>query len=137
MEYNKKAAKELIQKELGWKDYGGKHHESIFTRFFQAYYLPVKFGYDKRKAHLSSLILSGQISRDEALKEMELSPYNEETIERDKLFIAKKLGISMPYFEEILKTRKKNHTDYKHSSLLSILKNPKAAALIRKIKYGK
>ena len=70
MEYNKKEALEVIKKELDWQDYGGKHFESIFTRFYQGYILPNKFNVDKRRAHLSNLVLSGQISRDEALAEM-------------------------------------------------------------------
>ncbi|MFM6923862.1 MAG: N-acetyl sugar amidotransferase, partial [Ferruginibacter sp.] len=59
--YNKAAVKEIITRELGWRDYGGKHYESVFTRFYQGYILPVKFGIDKRKAHLSNLIFSGQL----------------------------------------------------------------------------
>src|SRR5882757_6727466 len=69
--YNKKEIKELITRELDWRDYGGKHYESIFTKFYQAYILPEKFKIDKRKAHLSTLICSGQLSREEALKELE------------------------------------------------------------------
>ena len=72
--YNKAEAKELLIKELGWRDYGGKHYESIFTRFFHAYYLPEKFGYDLRKSYLSALVCSGQITRQEALEEISKPP---------------------------------------------------------------
>src|SRR5450432_2154644 len=69
--YKKEEAKTLLQKELDWKDYGGKHYESVFTKFFQSYILPIKFHIDKRKAHLSTLICSGQLSREEALYELD------------------------------------------------------------------
>ena len=62
--FNKADAKKFLMDELGWRDYGGKHYESIFTRFFHAYFLPKKFGYDLRKSYLSALICSGQISRN-------------------------------------------------------------------------
>ncbi len=71
-------AKTELADELGWRDYGGKHYESVFTRYFQGYYLPRKFGYDKRLAHYSSLILSGQLTRDDALGRMETPDYPEE-----------------------------------------------------------
>ncbi len=70
IDYNKKDAMKLIEKELGWKYYGVKHYESIFTRFYQGYILPRKFKIDKRRAHLSTLICSGQITREEALEEL-------------------------------------------------------------------
>ena len=92
--YDKASAKAEIS-QLGWRDYGGKHHESIFTRFFQGYYLPVRFGYDKRLAHLSSLILSGQLTRAEALRIVETEPtYPAELQASDRKFVAKKLGIA-------------------------------------------
>ncbi len=75
IDYNKMEAKALIQKDLGWRDYGGKHYESVFTRFFQGYILPEKFKMDKRRPHLSSLICSGQMSRDEGLQEMQRPAY--------------------------------------------------------------
>lgn len=93
--YDKAAAKEEIATRLGWRDYGGKHHESVFTRFFQGYYLPVRFGYDKRLAHLSSLILAGQTTRAEALHVLETEPtYDPELQVTDLRFVAKKLGLS-------------------------------------------
>jgi N-acetyl sugar amidotransferase len=94
-------AKRAIADELGWRDYGGKHYESVFTRYFQGYYLPHKFGFDKRLAHYSSLILSGQMSRDEALALMETANYPEELRKQDHEFIAKKLGVSVEELEAI------------------------------------
>jgi len=110
--YEKEKAKALIQSELAWRNYGGKHYESIFTRFFQAYYLPVKFGYDKRRAHLSSLIVSGQLSRIQALEEMEKPPYDEQALLEDKAYVAKKLGISGVEFDKIIAQPPKSYQDY-------------------------
>jgi N-acetyl sugar amidotransferase len=110
--YDKAQAKALITQELGWMDYGGKHYESIFTRFYQAYYLPVKFGVDKRKAHLSSLICSGQLSRSEALEEMKKELYPPDKLREDKEFVLKKLGLSDPEFQDILNMPARKHTEY-------------------------
>jgi N-acetyl sugar amidotransferase len=101
MPYYSSDAKAAITSELGWRDYGGKHYESVFTRYFQGHYLPTKFGYDKRLAHYSSLILSGQMTRDEALEKMETTNYPEELRRQDHEFIAKKLGVSVAQLEEI------------------------------------
>ena len=110
--YFKDEAKKTIKNELNWRDYGGKHHESKFTKFFQAHWLPTKFGFDKRKAHLSSLIVSGQMTRDEALKELEKPLYDETELKEDKEFISKKLGISLEEFETIMKQPNKTFLDY-------------------------
>ena len=118
MPYNKAEAKRLIAAELGWRDYGGKHYESIFTRFFQAYYLPTKFGYDKRRAHLSSLIVSGQMTREEALAELDEDPYPSDRLLEDKVFVAKKLGVSIDEFDRILALPKRTHKDFASNELL-------------------
>lgn len=110
--YNKAAAKQTIINELGWRDYGGKHYESVFTRFFQGYYLPIKFGFDKRKAHLSSLINSGQMSRDEAVEELGRPTYDKDLQQQDKIFVAKKLGITPDSLDEIFARPNKDYTDY-------------------------
>ncbi len=79
---------EELKERCGWEDYGSKHHEAVSTRFFQCYYLPTKFGIDKRKAHLSSLILSGQMSREEALEELIKPPCSAAQIDDDKRHMA-------------------------------------------------
>jgi N-acetyl sugar amidotransferase len=112
MPYNKKEVKEFIMRELGWRDYGGKHYESVFTRFYQGYILVKKFGVDKRKAHLSNLICSGQITRDEALAELEKPPYDPELQQQDYDFVIKKLKVSAEEFEAIMQLPAKKHTDY-------------------------
>lgn len=107
--YNKKEVKEIVKRKLDWKDYGGKHCESVFTRFYQGYILPKKFGIDKRKAHLSSLICSGQITREEALEELAKPIYNEQLVNEDKNFVLKKLGYSLSSFEEYIMQPGNNH----------------------------
>jgi N-acetyl sugar amidotransferase len=123
MTYIKAEAKEFLKKEFGWKDYGGKHFESVFTRFFQSYYLPNKFGFDKRRAHLSSLIVSGQMTREEALKEMEKVIYPEHQLREDKDFVAKKLGITLENFDTIQALPIKTFKDYPSNFWLFQAKN--------------
>ncbi len=89
-----------------------KHQESRFTKFFQAHWLPTKFGYDKRRAHLASLIVSGQISREDALKEMERPLYDQNELAEDIEFLSKKMGLSVEEFKEIMKMSNKTFRDY-------------------------
>jgi len=111
--YNKEEAKTLLQKELGWRDYGGKHYESVFTKFFQAYILPVKFHIDKRKAHLSTLICSDQLSRAEAMEELKKPLLTAAEIQTDKEYVLKKLGLTETAFEQIMKMPVQPHTAFK------------------------
>ena len=110
--YDKETAKKFLIDELKWVDYGGKHYESVFTRFYQAYILPKKFNIDKRKAHLSALICAGQISRDEALKAIEVNPYEYEQVNDDLEFVIKKFGFTEDEFDKIMNSPPKKHTDY-------------------------
>lgn len=112
IEYNKEEAKQFLMDELGWRDYGGKHYESKFTKFFQAHYLPAKFGYDKRKAHLSSLIVSGQMTRDEALSELRKPLYEPAELEEDIRYFSKKIGITLDEYNKIMALPPKSYTDY-------------------------
>ena len=118
IDYNKDGAKRVLYDELGWREYGDKHHEFVFTRFYQGYILPRKFGIDKRKAHLSNLILTGQMSRDDALRQLQQPPYDEDMQKSDKQYVAKKLGFSEDEFEAILSQPNRAHevygTDRKH-----------------------
>jgi len=113
IDYNKESAMQTLINDLGWKYYGGKHYESIYTRFFQGYYLPEKFGFDKRRAHLSTLINSNQITRKEALDEIQSEPYTSEMYKKDYEFVLKKLGITESEFNEIMMKENKKFTDYK------------------------
>lgn len=112
MPYIKSQVKNTIMEELGWRDYGGKHYESIFTRFYQGYILPVKFHIDKRKAHLSNLIFSGQITKAEALNELEQPIYDLEQLKIDKEFVLKKLEFSENQFEGLMRKPRMEHTDF-------------------------
>jgi len=113
-DFNKEDAQVLLEKEYGWKRYGGKHYESIFTRFFQGYILPNKFNYDKRKCHLSSMIISQHITRDDAIKELQKSPYlNENIFEEDLEYFLKKLEFTKEEFEKIMKEKPKDPIEYK------------------------
>jgi hypothetical protein len=122
--YNKSEAIGTLERELGWRYYGGKHFESRWSRFFQAYYLPYKFGYDKRKAHLSSLILDGQLSRSDAMKELSQPLYDENLLAEDKLFIAKKLRISMDELNDLIDQPVHHYSEYpNHQKKLKILRS--------------
>lgn len=112
MPYNVSDAKKEMVENIGWRDYGKKHYESRFTKFFQGYYLPTKFGYDKRRAHLSSLIVSGTITRDEALAELEKPLYAPDDLREDKAFILKKLGLTTEQWDEFMALPNKSYTDY-------------------------
>jgi N-acetyl sugar amidotransferase len=114
LDYNKTEAKDTIRKELNWRDYGGKHQESIFTKFYQNYILPVKFGIDKRKAHLSTLIASGQISKDEAVVELSKPIYEINQLKTDIEFVLKKLGLSQNEFDEYLQIPRREHIEFRH-----------------------
>lgn len=109
-------AKQDIIDSVGWRDYGGKHYESVFTRYFQGYYLPRKFGFDKRLAHYSSLILSQQLTRDEALAMMESTNYPESLRKQDHEFIAKKLGLTVDELDAIAGQPPVDYTAYPNSN---------------------
>tara|TARA_B100001939_G_scaffold347629_1_gene369851 strand:- start:869 stop:1906 length:1038 start_codon:yes stop_codon:yes gene_type:complete len=108
--YNEKNVIKLMEEELNWKDYGGKHFESAYTSMFQSYILMRKFNIDKRKLHLSALIRSKQITRDKALSIISKDPFvgGKEMIE----YTVKKLGISLKEFEEIMSLEVKSFKDY-------------------------
>lgn len=112
LDYSKKEAMPFLERELGWRYYGGKHYESIYTRFYQGYVLPKRFGYDKRLAHLSSLICSGEISRDEALAEREQEAYSAELQKEDLAYFLKKLGLSADEFDRLMAIPKRTMWDY-------------------------
>jgi len=115
VEYSKEAVMEVIQKELGWVYYGGKHYESVYTRFFQGYILPKKFNIDKRRGHLSDLILSGQMSRQKALEEMDQPGYDAKLLRQDKEFVIKKFVLTEETFENLMNLPPKSYDDYPNS----------------------
>jgi N-acetyl sugar amidotransferase len=113
MDYNKKEVKNIITSELNWRDYGGKHYESIFTKFYQAYILPVKFSIDKRKPHLSNLTFSGQLSKEEAIKELQKPLYSEEELAQDMEYVIKKFQITQREFDDMMKMPPQPHQLFK------------------------
>ncbi len=118
LDYNKEQAREKLTLKYGWRDYGGKHSESRFTKFYQDIYLPRKFGFDKRKLHLSSLIVSGQMTRDEALAELSEPIAAPEQMRRDIKFVAKKLGLSAAELDALIDSPPVSHLDYPNQMAL-------------------
>lgn len=112
IDFSKKEAMPILEKEIGWKYYGGKHYESIYTRWFQGYWLPTKFGYDKRRSHFSSLICSFEITRDQALEELNKATYPLELQKEDTAYVLKKFDLSKEQLDAILHAPKKSYWDY-------------------------
>jgi N-acetyl sugar amidotransferase len=107
--YRKFEAMQTLQSELGWQYYGGKHYESTFTKFYQAHILPKKFGVDKRRIHLSDLIMNGEIDRDRALQELDEPLYDPMQLEQDRAYVCKKLGFSETEFAAYLEAPQISH----------------------------
>lgn len=112
--YDKAEAMKLLHEKYGWESYANKHYENVFTRWYEGYYLPHKFGYDTRRNVLSNQILAGTMTREEAKKILEQPPYDPDQMEEDKEYIAKKLGVSTEEFEQIIEGENKTVYDYKN-----------------------
>jgi N-acetyl sugar amidotransferase len=119
--YIKKDAMRLLSEKFGWQIYARKHFESRFTKFYEGYWLPVKFGFDTRRVQYSSLILTGQMKREEALAELAQPPYDEETIGQDFEYISTKLGISVAELQGYMEAPRKSYKDYKNQLYLFLL----------------
>jgi N-acetyl sugar amidotransferase len=115
LDYNKQQAMELLEQELGWRRYQDKHFESIYTRFFQGYLLPEKFKMDKRRPHFSSLIVSGQMTREEAVRELEAKPYNSDLAAQDVVYVRRKFGLSEDEFRSIMDAPIRDSDSYMNS----------------------
>tara|TARA_B100001250_G_scaffold407270_1_gene427738 strand:- start:260 stop:1360 length:1101 start_codon:yes stop_codon:yes gene_type:complete len=111
--YNKDKAMKLLVNKYGYQEYPQKHFESRFTRFYESYWLPKKFGYDTRKVQYSSLILTGQMKREQALDKLSKPAYDPETIMQDFEYIATKLGISANELQSYMDAPNKTYKDYK------------------------
>jgi len=136
VDYQKSRAIKLLQEELGWRPYGGKHFESVYTRFYQGYILREKFGFDKRRAHLSNLVLAGEMTRDQALAEMEQEDYIGTALwSEDYAFVLKKFGLSQAQFDEIMALPVKTHYDFP-SNRWAIEQMPRFTAFIKRIATG-
>jgi hypothetical protein len=112
--YIKKEAIDFLVNEFGYQPYPQKHFESRFTKFYESYWLYEKFGYDVRKVQFSSLILTDQMTRDEALEKLKYPPYDKETIQHEIEFVANKLDISVDELMKYMKGPNKTYRDYKN-----------------------
>lgn len=133
IDYRKDAAIDRLKSEFDWKYYGGKHYESVYTRFFQGFYLPRKFGFDKRKTHLSSQISVGHISRIDAIEKLNEPIYEDALLKSDLSFVKKKLRITDDEFNKLLNAEPKRFEDYPsyetHFFLKYLKKNYKRLSL--------
>jgi hypothetical protein len=134
--YVRADAKALLIRELGWTDYGAKHTESLITKFFQAYLLVEKFGIDKRRAHLSTLINDGQLTREAALAELAKPPYDPAELEPDLDYVAKKLGFTRDELAAIVAAPPRDHFDYATDveSKLHFLVYPRIKPIYRELR---
>ncbi|WP_214510791.1 N-acetyl sugar amidotransferase [Pseudomonas brassicacearum] len=121
MDYNKAEAEKYLQETVGYRSYARKHGESIFTKLFQNYYLPTKFGYDKRKLHYSSMILSGQLSRDEAVVKLAEPLYAADELENDIDYFCKKMRVNRQQFDELMQAPIHDYSDFKSWDKLQAL----------------
>lgn len=112
LDYSKAEARRLLERELGWRNYGGKHHESVYTRWYQGWYLPTRFGFDKRKAHLSSEVCAGALTRAAALAELQQPPYDPELQRADTEYVKKKFGVSDTEWAAIMNGPKRTFDDF-------------------------
>jgi N-acetyl sugar amidotransferase len=128
--YRKTSAIEELKREAGWREYGDKHHESVFTKFYQSYILPTKFGIDKRRVHLSALIRNAEITRGVALEALNEPIYDPAELRRDREFVLKKLGFSEAEFDALMAAPPVPHDHYRSDRkvrdvLKAVLRAPK------------
>ena len=116
--YNKKEVEDLLFEKFGWEKFQHKHHESRFTRFYEDYWMPRKFGYEKRRAHFSSLILTGQMTRDEALDRISRPELDEKFLEKEFEYVAHKLDLTVAQLQEIFEGENKTFYDYNNKRTL-------------------
>lgn len=112
--YVKKDAEDELGRHFGWQRFQHKHHESRFTRFYEDYWLPRRFGFEKRRAHFSSLIMTGQMTRAEALDRISRPEMDEHFLEQEFEFVAHKLGLTVPELQQLFELPKKTYRDYKN-----------------------
>lgn len=121
VKFKKEEAVNILERDLGWRNYGGKHYESVYTRFYQSYILPNKFNIDKRKPHYTCLMVStGEITRDKALEDLKQPTIDLKSAEEDLNYVIKKLGISRTEFEDIMKMPIKSIFNYPNNHRLEL-----------------
>jgi N-acetyl sugar amidotransferase len=112
--YVKRDAEDELESRFGWQRFKHKHHESRFTRFYEDYWLPRRFGYEKRRAHFSSLIMTGQMSRDQARDRISRSEMDEHFLKQEFEYVAHKLGLTVDELQQLFNSPKKTYRDYKN-----------------------
>lgn len=112
--YGKKDAEDELERLFGWKRFQHKHHESRFTRFYEDYWLPRRFGYEKRRAHFSSLIMTGQMTRDQAIDRISRPEMDEHFLKQEFEYVAHKLGLTVDELQQIFDSPKKTYKDYRN-----------------------
>lgn len=130
--YRKNDAIQTLESKFGWRNYGGKHYESVFTKFYQAHILPTKFGVDKRRAHYSDLIMNGEISREEVIEELNKPLYVPMELQQDLEYVCKKLGFSEAFMSQYLASPRVPHDAYPSDAALG----GKLLSLRRKVQRG-
>lgn len=139
--FDKESALKTLETELAYKRYPFKHYESVFTRFYQGYILPRKFGVDKRRSHYSALISSGQLTRSDALQMLEKPVYLSQMLKEDRTFVLKKLGFSDSEFNSYLDAKNTPHSAYPSDDttweLLLGIKNRMPKVILNKLKMQK
>jgi hypothetical protein len=118
MPYIKKDAEDELEKLFGWQRFQHKHHESRFTRFYEDYWMPRKFGFHKRRAHFSSLIMTGQMTREAALERISRPEMDEHFLQQEFEYVAHKLGLTVPELQAIFDAPNKTFHDYKNKRWL-------------------
>ena len=110
----KEEAEKLLEEKFGWEKFKHKHHESRFTRFYEDYWLPRKFGFHKRRAHFSSLVLTGQMTREDALDRIKKPELSEQFLQQEFEYVAHKLDLTVPELQEIFEGENKTFRDYRN-----------------------
>lgn len=116
--YIKEDAEKLLEEKFGWQKFQHKHHESRFTRFYEDYWLPRKFGYEKRRAHFSSLILTGQMTREEALERIAKPEMDEQFLRQEFEYVANKLDLTVDELQKIFEGENKTYRNYKNKKFI-------------------
>lgn len=133
VDYVKERAIVELENALGWRRYGKKHFESVITRFYQGYILPTKFGIDKRKFHYALLIHSKQMTREEALADLEQPPYDPRQQQQDKVYVCKKFGISVSEFDAMMRAAPRSHDEWA-TDARTIERAQRAARVLRDVR---
>ena len=118
IDYKKESAKKILKEEYNWTEYSHKHYESRFTKFYEGYWLPKKFGYDKRKAHFSSLILTGQMNRGDALAQLKKLPISEDEGIKEMKFVADKLNITYKEMQDFFSSQNNSFHNFRSNFFL-------------------